>query len=129
MVGLQVDHCRPQDGVRRAIVEPLAELKRLSDNMFAIVDSERVSANVPAVERRLSFQRNCEALGIGCLILERRAVENYLDLDVARSVMQVPGAPDFVRGVRGMSRSSILPPRNRRALRKASADLGVEQGA
>ena len=73
----------------------LAELRRLSDTVFAVVDSERTSAAAEAADRRLQFQANCERQGIECCVLERTSIENYFDLDVAREVENCPGAPDF----------------------------------
>jgi len=66
----------------------LAELRRLSDTTFAVVDSERQGKGAPAAKRRRDFRANCEALG-------RRAIENYLDQDVARRVLRKPEAKPF----------------------------------
>jgi hypothetical protein len=46
----------------------LAELRRLSDTTFAVVDSERQGKGAPAAKRRRDFQASCEALGIDCLV-------------------------------------------------------------
>lgn len=73
----------------------LAELKRLSELIFAVVDSEKTSPQASVAPRRLAFQRNCHAQGIECHVLERRAIENYLDQDVARHVLNVPHAVAF----------------------------------
>lgn len=68
--------------------EELAEFKRLCNRVTAVIDSERGSPDAPIAEHRLQFQRNCEALGIRCHILERRATENYL---AERAIRYVKG--------------------------------------
>ena len=74
----------------------LAELRRLSEAVFAIVDGERPSVEDEPAARRRAFASDCEDLGITCHILERRAIENYLDLEVARRVMsKQQSAVDF----------------------------------
>jgi energy-coupling factor transporter ATP-binding protein EcfA2 len=73
----------------------LSELRRLSNHVFAIVDSERTTEADAAAPRRRAFQRSCDAQGIHCHLLERRSIENYLDLAVAREVMSAPDATDF----------------------------------
>jgi hypothetical protein len=55
----------------------LAELRRISDKIVAIVDSERESATAPVGSSILGFEEVCRNLGIACHILERRATENY----------------------------------------------------
>lgn len=56
----------------------LMELTRLGVPIAAVIDSERTAADDPISEHRLQFSKVCEDLGIECLILERRATENYL---------------------------------------------------
>ncbi len=55
----------------------LAELCRLSDAVFALVDSEQETADGEPASRRVKFRESCEALGIKCHLTARRAVENY----------------------------------------------------
>ena len=55
----------------------LQELKRLSNNISAVVDSERPSAGAPAASRRLKFEEVCQRLGYRVCLTERRALENY----------------------------------------------------
>jgi len=56
----------------------LAEIKRLSDNIAVIVDSERTAANAPPSKPRQEFQETCAKLGFRICITDRLAVENYL---------------------------------------------------
>lgn len=75
--------------------QELAELRMLSHKVFAIVDSERTSAKDSPKQARVDFLAACENQGIECLVLERRALENYMDLDSARRVFNKPNALDF----------------------------------
>ena len=56
----------------------LGELKRITHNVYAIVDSEKASSSSPLPADRLAFQTSCDSLGIKCHILTFRATENYL---------------------------------------------------
>jgi len=55
----------------------LHELRRLSDNIFALVDSERPSAEAPPADRRVRFEEVCKKVGFEACLTERRALENY----------------------------------------------------
>jgi hypothetical protein len=67
------------DQLARGGVElELAELKRLSKNIFVLVDSERDAATSPPAPKRLAFERVCRKLGFDICVTERRAIENYL---------------------------------------------------
>jgi ABC-type cobalamin/Fe3+-siderophores transport system ATPase subunit len=55
----------------------LDELKRISVNISALIDSERQVADAPLAGNRAAFQALCGTLGIPCHVLERRAIENY----------------------------------------------------
>lgn len=68
----------------------LAELRKLAENVYAVVDSERTTATAEPIQERQDFSKSCEAQGIKYLILERRATENYLDQTVAATVMKIP---------------------------------------
>ena len=58
--------------------QELAEIKRLTPNVYALVDSERESYNaLPASDRR-DFASCCQKLAIPVLLTQRRATENYL---------------------------------------------------
>lgn len=56
----------------------LGEIRRLSKNIFALVDSERGKAEDPPDEKREAFQKICEKLRIPVRVTDRRAIENYL---------------------------------------------------
>lgn len=56
----------------------LSELRRLCDNVVAVIDSERANAEQPVERPRTEFAAVCQRLGIVCKILDRRAIENYL---------------------------------------------------
>lgn len=56
----------------------LQELKRISPNIAALIDSERVSSTTALSADRSDFQRICTANEINCHVLDRRATENYL---------------------------------------------------
>ncbi|MBR0725908.1 ATP-dependent nuclease [Bradyrhizobium manausense] len=56
----------------------LAELKRLSNNVSVLVDSERFNSNEPAAERRQQFAETCTKIGFQVCVTGRRAIENYL---------------------------------------------------
>jgi ABC-type cobalamin/Fe3+-siderophores transport system ATPase subunit len=55
----------------------LEEIKRISDNVFALIDSERSAPAEPLEPERIKFKELCEQGRIPCHILERRAIENY----------------------------------------------------
>ena len=67
--------------------EALAELTRISDDIYAVIDSERSEKGEPLSQDRLAFEEVCARLGIRCHVLERRATENYLtDAAVKRAL-------------------------------------------
>jgi len=56
----------------------LAEIRRLSERVYALVDSERISHGAPLEEGRQEFLEACAELGIPCLATAWRAIENYV---------------------------------------------------
>jgi AAA15 family ATPase/GTPase len=56
----------------------LEELKRISSDLFALIDSERSKKDeqLPSKNRR-KFVELCQKLKIGCHVLDRRSIENY----------------------------------------------------
>ncbi|MBI4506315.1 MAG: hypothetical protein HY691_12335 [Chloroflexi bacterium] len=67
----------------------LTEIKRISDDVAALIDSERSGPNDRLVAHRQAFVKTCAQVGIRCHALERRAIENYFP-DAA--VKKVKGA-------------------------------------
>ena len=67
--------------------DELAEFKRIVQNVSAVVDSEREGADTQLAPDRLGFVEVCERLKIPCLVLERRAIENYFTEHAIRKVM------------------------------------------
>ncbi len=65
----------------------LVELKRITPNITALIDSERSAAGDPPAER-VAFKALCEGLDIQCHILDRRALENYFP---ERAIQAVKG--------------------------------------
>ncbi len=66
----------------------LQEIKRITPNIKALIDSERDSAGAPASAERQAFQDVCRKADIPCHVLDRRATENYL---VESAVKRVKG--------------------------------------
>jgi ABC-type Na+ transport system ATPase subunit NatA len=63
--------------INRSAQVQLEELKRITSNIVAIVDSERSAAGEPLSADREGFAEACKKAGIPCHVLERRATENY----------------------------------------------------
>lgn len=72
--------------IRKSSKAELAELTRLSNNIYALIDSERSSEDAPLQPRIEGFQKVCEQLDIKCHILARRATENYLTENAIQEV-------------------------------------------
>jgi ABC-type branched-subunit amino acid transport system ATPase component len=68
--------------------DQLHEIKRISANISALIDSERDVQGAPLSPERQSFVEACANAGISCHVLERRATENYLS---DRAVKQIKG--------------------------------------
>ena len=64
--------------IRGSSEAELQEIKRLTGNVFALIDSERSAPEAPIEPKRKQFIEMCERIGIMCHTLERRAIENYL---------------------------------------------------
>ena len=56
----------------------LQEMKRITENVSALIDSERETAGATLSRERQAFLDICKNAGISCHVLERRAIENYL---------------------------------------------------
>ncbi|HLP89389.1 MAG TPA: AAA family ATPase [Nostocaceae cyanobacterium] len=55
----------------------LEEIKRISDKIFALIDSELTSPDAPLEKDRQEFVNICQKIGINCHVLKYRATENY----------------------------------------------------
>jgi len=55
----------------------LGEIKRISENVYALIDSERTSLDAQIGSDREEFAETCKKVGITCQVLDRRATENY----------------------------------------------------
>jgi len=67
----------------------LLEIKRISPNVFALIDSERKQAGAPLEPAREAFLTTCRTVDIRCFATERRATENYF---TDRAVKKVFGS-------------------------------------
>lgn len=67
----------------------LAELKRITPNVAALVDSEKVTAESEPAARRKGFANSCGRLGFKVCLTQLRAIENYLS---DRAIRAVKGA-------------------------------------
>jgi hypothetical protein len=65
----------------------LAEIKRISSNVSALIDSERAADGDPLPADRQQFQEHCKAAGITCKVLDRRAIENYFSDEAVKALM------------------------------------------
>lgn len=65
----------------------LAEVKRLTSSVFALIDSERDAPEAPLAENRAGFVDACVAASVTCHVLERRALENYFTERAVRDAL------------------------------------------
>ncbi|WP_082744775.1 ATP-dependent nuclease [Burkholderia seminalis] len=64
---------------RGGVEHELAELKRVAEDISAVVDSEREVEGGNPDPARVGFEAICRKLGFRVLVTERRATENYFD--------------------------------------------------
>ncbi|MBU9643612.1 AAA family ATPase [Burkholderia gladioli] len=64
---------------RGGVEHELAELKRVAEDISAVVDSEREVEGGSPDPARVGFEAICRNLGFRVLLTERRATENYFD--------------------------------------------------
>jgi hypothetical protein len=57
--------------------EELRDICRISKNIHVVIDSERKAQGETLATNRQEFQSLCKSLNIECLVLQRRAIENY----------------------------------------------------
>jgi ABC-type cobalamin/Fe3+-siderophores transport system ATPase subunit len=69
--------------------EQLEEIKRITPNISALIDSERSVQGQAIAADRAAFVEACKDAGIRCHVLDRRATENYFP---DRAVKVVKGA-------------------------------------
>ncbi len=65
----------------------LAELNRLSDKIFVLIDSERPNADEEMPIKRKEFINTCEKLNFTCLATDYRAIENYFSESAIKTVL------------------------------------------
>jgi hypothetical protein len=65
------------DLIKESSEAELQEIKRITDNVFALIDSERTAPDAPLPPNRKAFIEQCQRASIECRVLERRATENY----------------------------------------------------
>jgi len=56
----------------------LEEVRRITDQVFALIDSERPAEGAAVEAKRATFAKSCKQSGIDCCVVNRRAIENYL---------------------------------------------------
>jgi ABC-type cobalamin/Fe3+-siderophores transport system ATPase subunit len=89
-----------------ARAEPqLMELKRITENITALIDSERSEEGEPLAEDREGFRLACSTAEIECKVLDRRALENYF---TEQSVQVVKG--EGYRALRPFERLKDVEP-------------------
>ncbi len=64
----------------------LEEIKRISENVFALIDSERSAQGEELEPKRAAFKELCDNARIRCHVLEHRAIENYFPEDAIKKV-------------------------------------------
>jgi hypothetical protein len=64
--------------INGTVAEELSELKRLSENIAVIIDSELNNPHEDISKDRNEFKGICEKYGFKVLVTQRRATENYL---------------------------------------------------
>lgn len=69
------------------VEQELGELTRLTQNISALVDSERTSQEDKPAKQRTAFEVTCKKLGIDVLLTNRRATENYLSDRAIKNVL------------------------------------------
>ena len=84
--------------------QELAEITRISDNIFALIDSERNESGAELAPGRAAFVEICAKIGIDCHLLDRRATENYFP---DRAVKKIKG--DEYRALEHYEKLSEIP--------------------
>lgn len=63
--------------IKGGMQDQLLEVKRITTDVLALIDSERQAAGAPLDAERAAFVQDCAEVGITCTVLNRRAIENY----------------------------------------------------
>ena len=74
--------------INGSIGPELEEIKRISEKIYVLIDSERTAPGEELQPRLKEFIKVCEQAGVKCHVLERRAIENYF---TDRAVKMVKG--------------------------------------
>jgi ABC-type cobalamin/Fe3+-siderophores transport system ATPase subunit len=69
------------------MAQELDEVKRISPDVFALIDSEKSSVDEALSSERQAFVDLCARLGIQCHVLEKRATENYFSSQAIAAVL------------------------------------------
>ena len=64
----------------------LEEIKRITENVFVLIDSERDAAGASLEAPRAAFVEVCKKAKINCHVLDRRAIENYFSDEAIKKV-------------------------------------------
>jgi predicted ATPase len=84
----------------------LQEVKRISNSVAALIDSERSAAGAELSRERQSFIEKCRQNGIACHVLEKRAIENYLR---ERAIRKIKGTKYSELGPYQSLKDAALP--------------------
>jgi hypothetical protein len=79
-------HLGGRSTINGARGKELTEYKRITEDVYALIDSERNSHNGDLLNERKEFIELCKIIGIPCTVLERRATENYLTDEAVKFV-------------------------------------------
>lgn len=67
----------------------LEELKRISENVYALIDGEKASPEASWPRERSDFHKTCTNAGIKCHITERRSLDNYMSDSAVKKAIGV----------------------------------------
>ena len=101
----------------------LEEIKRISENIYVLIDSERTASGEELQPRLKDFKKVCEQAGVKCHILERRAIENYF---TERAVKMVQGDKYHALGPYDI-RDKISPGVNKKENWRIAREMNSEE--
>jgi len=70
-------HLGGGSSIHGGIGDQLEEMKRITPNISVVIDSEKANPNAILEKRIMEFENACKIAGVSCMILKRRAMENY----------------------------------------------------